>query len=89
MNEKYMKRITVESLTSAAGKDIVQIFHDTWWVVDKDGNVLFSRGTSAQCNRNKEIAQSFVDRMYPDCEIKFIPVAFIPVSCGDFDYEIQ
>ena len=76
-------------LSSTEGKDLVQVYRNAWWVVDKDDNVLFYRGRSPQCNSNKDVTQSFVDRgMCPDCEVRFIPVMFIPIRCGEFDYEV-
>jgi hypothetical protein len=64
------------------------IYADHWWIVTSDGEIMFYKGTSPQCNSSKRIAESIRNTQYPDCEVKQIPFVFIPIRTNDFDYKL-
>lgn len=53
---------------------------DKWWIT-KDGKLLFWKGRGdkylyPQCNSNKEITTRLKEKMYPTCEVIFVPKVF-------------
>ena len=81
MNE-WFKKVKVEDLTNSRLYDVVQLYHDYWWVVTEDNCVLFYRGNSPQCNPNKELCESFL-RKHPECHCEQIPLAFVKWNTGE------
>ncbi len=79
--------VPLDQLTSTKGKDLVQIYRNRWWVVTPNDEALFYGGRSPQCNMDRRIAERFVRDMYPTCEARLIPEAFVSINCGDFDYK--
>ena len=67
-------KVTLKELTTP--REGQRVMLDRWWVVDKD-SVLFYRKMFPQCNPSEEIARHIRDRIYPDCAIVFVPVAFV------------
>jgi hypothetical protein len=64
------------------------IMTDFYWAVTEDDCVLFYRGRSAQCNRNKGIVERIVARAgYPPTRIEFIPIAYLKHNCSDYIFE--
>jgi len=88
MNPRHHTFIRLESLTSPAGKDLVDIFENYWWVVDSFENVVFFMGQTPQCNPKKEEAEALRDLSYPGYEVRQIPFVFIPLACEEFDYDV-
>lgn len=74
----------IKELESIDGKDIVQVYQDYWWIVNGEGNVLFNKSRSPLCNSNSKIVESIRDKMFPDCEVKQIPVAFLEIDPADY-----
>ena len=82
------KRVPIAKLTSGAGKDLVQVFNNYWWITDHNDNALFFRSRNPQCNANQKVAESIRDRLYPGYEVRLLPIALIPIKVtdGEFDY---
>jgi hypothetical protein len=58
-------------------KDGVFMIHiDHWWIV-KDNQIMLYRDYAPQCNTNKEIATKIRDKIYPDCEVRQLPVIYL------------
>jgi hypothetical protein len=56
--------------------DGARVVTDCYWVVEA-GHVLYYRGFAPQCNAIKEIAIRLAGKLYPDCEIRHLPVAYV------------
>jgi hypothetical protein len=55
---------------------------DRWWVVTLEelgvpSCIILWRGFSPQCNHNEVIARSLTEQMWPDCDVKFLPVVYL------------
>lgn len=57
---------------------------DNWWIVTPEGEVLLYRGVSPQANRNKVIAESVRAKLYPECSLLQIPMAYVPLDVRDY-----
>lgn len=75
--EKCVK-IPISELISTNGKDVVQIYKNYYWVVTPNDEVLFFKGRTPQCNADKKCAESFLEKLYPNCTVEQIPIAFVP-----------
>ena len=53
-----------------------RVLTNSYWIV-VDECVLMYKGRSPQCNMNKEIAERVRDRLYPDAEVRFIPLVYL------------
>lgn len=55
-----------------------------WWLVDKNGNVLFYKGKTPQCNRDKRV----VEHVYRDSSfyggVVQLDIAMFPVDIKDY-----
>jgi len=87
VNEGNLLFVPLDELTTPkTGQEVIA---NHWWMVDPArGAVFFKRGkhvrdASPQCNMNKAICELLKPKLYPDFEIQFIPVAYIPMR----DYE--
>lgn len=78
-----------KAITPPAG--LINHIKDHWWCVHPTDGVIFFRpdnkwphpGTP-QANSNRDIAESFIARMYPWAELKFIPSVFHPINPQDW-----
>lgn len=73
IDKKLLKHVTIEKATMVF--DGATALCNRWWIVD-DGCILFYRGRAPQCNSQKEIAEAIRDRLYPNAEVRFLPVVY-------------
>lgn len=60
------------------------LYPGAWWAVF-EGQVLFYKGTSPQCNPNKAILERFMPSW---CTAKYIERAYLPIRIhGSFDFD--
>lgn len=60
-------------------KDGYSVYLNRYWTV-KNGCALFYQSgshLSPQCNSNETIARKLTESLWPDCESKFIAVAYV------------
>jgi len=50
---------------------------DYYWIITTNSEALFYKGHTPQCNRSEQIAESIKNKLYPDCHVQFLPVAYI------------
>jgi hypothetical protein len=71
-----------QAVQPANGEAIV----DAWWTVDPLKGVVFyavtrgylrSENVSPQCNHNEATCRLLTGKLYPECEIRHIPVVFV------------
>lgn len=68
---------------------VFQVYVNYWWSV-KDESLMFYRPKgmrgfgSAQCNAKRELAERLNADLYPEAEVRQIPVVYIPVERGEF-----
>lgn len=87
MDAKLLKNtfgVSEEKLTTPFERAKVML--NRWWVIHPEKGILFyapedrhrsTRNAAPQCNAKKEIAQHLVDKLYPNCSLIFIEVAYI------------
>ena len=78
---------SIEDITEPkAGK---WCYGPSWWIVTPDRQVLFFHGGkrrrmgSPQCNPNKTISEHIQKRMYQDCTVELIPMAYLTHDCDN------
>ena len=72
-----LTRIPVEEAITPRNGMVVMC--DRWWIV-LDGCLLFFKGFAPQCNAVEKIAKSIRDRLYPDADVRFLPLVFVKQS---------
>lgn len=75
------EQVPIEELKTP--KDGYMVILDRYWVV-LNGKALFykSRGyLSPQCNSNKGLAAYMIEKVHKECEVVFVPVAYVKHNC--------
>ncbi len=67
-----------QALSMEDKRGLVHIFRNRYWII-REGNLLFWRGYSPQCNAVKSIAERLAKE---DCEVVFLERVFIPMREG-------
>ena len=71
----YKRKPIVEVTTVRTGH--FNVYKDYWWIVTPEEEILRFRGTSWQCNMNREI----VEHLAPEgCTVRQLPVVYIPIE---------
>lgn len=60
------------------GNGTYRIYKDYWWIVTPDNEIMQYGGRSFQCNANRKVSEAIRDKIYPQCEVRKIPLVFIP-----------
>lgn len=81
--EKKYQRVKIEDATTPTA-GINNIYINDWWIVTPEEEILFFRNSSAQCNHNRELAESIRDRIYFGFEVRQLPAVFRPVNPQDY-----
>jgi hypothetical protein len=81
-----------DEVLSANG--ICQVLRNQWFSVDLEKGLAFYqsdkrragqlRGASPQCNSSEHTARSLNQRLYPDFEVKLIPLVLLPIEVKDY-----
>ena len=76
-------KIPIEKLSETPSESgFYYLMKDRYWAVDEDGNALFCRGASPQCNTNKTIVERIVaGEKHPGVKVVFIENAWTPHDC--------
>jgi hypothetical protein len=74
--KKHFASITLRELRTPTDGSLVMT--DMWWVTDENGDALFFKGCSPQCNKNPETAKRIGAGYDGGTGIIFLPVAYIP-----------
>jgi len=79
LTDKY-KRIPVsDAIEPPSG--FCEVYKNYWWCVTPSDEILMYKGTSPQCNINRQI----VDHLMPEgCTARQLPVVFIKRSPHDY-----
>lgn len=76
VQERFISYLPVrEALAPVNG---AQVIADSWWMVHPSKGLVFYRKYSPQCNIDSRISKKLA-WMYPDCEVAFFPVVFVPI----------
>lgn len=85
MKKESIRKIKISKMTHPL--DGIQCCHkNDWWVVTPDDEVMFyvpGGANAPQCNARKEVAEMIKRKLYPDCEVRQIPLIFIRVRPGE------
>lgn len=84
---KELVRYPISKLISHEKKQLVEIYRNQYWIVDKEENVLFARGRHPQCNSDERISKMVRDKLYPEYEIRLIEVAYVEIRIPSSDWE--
>lgn len=82
--QKNFKLVDVDAIQKAKLSGYFNVLVDHWWIVTPDNKVMIYRGNSPQCNMSKLIAQKIKDKLYPECSVRKIDIAYIPIRARDF-----
>lgn len=55
---------------------------DSWWIKHPTKGLAVWRRSAPQCNTNKLITEK-ISKLYPWCEIEFVPQAHVWLDYGD------
>lgn len=78
--------VPIEKLSGPEKKQLVELYANSYWVV-KDECVIFVRGRNPMCNPNERIVNQFRDALYPGCEVRLIPLLYVPIRIPNSDWE--
>lgn len=78
-------RVPIDKLDEMP-RDVVQVFENCYWALDKDENILFARLStrqfkygSPQCNRDRRAVQLLVkSTRHPCVSVRQIPLVLVP-----------
>lgn len=71
------KRSIVEVTKAPTEGGVYTIYINDWWVV-VDECVLMHRGRNPQCNSDERVARMLQKRLYPDAEVRQLPIVYMP-----------
>lgn len=81
MNRKDFDCVSLEEVQNP--KDGDQVIKDHWWIVTPENEVLFYIGKkynySPQCNSDKKMTAYMQKKIYPECHIQHIPLAYMRI----------
>jgi hypothetical protein len=77
LNDKHFKKVPIAEITTPKAGKICK--GGAWYVTDGE-NVFQYKGTSWQCNANKDV----VKHLYPNEQIIYIEMAFVEHNCRDY-----
>jgi hypothetical protein len=72
-----IKKVKISELNTPKN-GLFDIHIDHYWIVTKDDEVLIYRDFSPQCNMSETLTTKLRDKIYPDCDVKQIPVIYLP-----------
>ena len=78
-------RVPVADMAAPKG-GLHMIYVNRWWVVDKDGNLLFYKSMhSPQCNPNPSIVRAaLLEPHMPGASVVQVPMVCVPVKPSDY-----
>lgn len=56
---------------------VYRVYVDHWWCVTPDDEIMLYLGAYPQCNADEEVIRRIGERLYPDFEVRKLPLILI------------
>lgn len=75
IKDSRAKKIPVSEITTPKAGRVCYLA--SWWTVTPNDEVIMWKGHSPQCHAVESIARYLQEKLWPECSVRFIDVAFV------------